>query len=217
MPLPFDDIFGVIYLDPDSFIARAKSFGVDAAGLSADDVKPTLALASRAVEAHMGGRTFTPDAVEEMHRWDGRTRRITVNQPPVMELESFEIIFSPGSPPSSFSFAPTDVLVNNQENYLEVASLALSTGLVMTSLASVSEPQVVVRYKSYQTVLPAVAAAVGWAAAKFIQQAEAAAMLPAGLTRSKVGSEDLSRKDDDFDLPLMAKMLLRPLRAIAIG
>src|SRR5437016_236070 len=141
MPLPSDDIFGSIYLDPDGFLARAKSFGVDLTGQTADDVKPTLALASRAVEGFMGGRTFTPDSIEELHRWDERTRRISVNQPPVMTLESFEIIFAPGSPPSSYSFPPDEVLVNNQENYLEVASLAVETGLVMTNIAAVREPQ----------------------------------------------------------------------------
>lgn len=127
MPLSNDDVFGILYLSPADFIARAKSFGVDAGALTPQGVAPTLAIASRNVEAFLRGRTFTDESPE----------------------------------------------------------------------------------------LPTVAAAVGFAAAELLQQAEANDMLPAGLTRSKVGSEDLSRAAGEVDIPLKAKMLLRPLQQLA--
>lgn len=214
MPLSNDTIFGVLYLAPDDFISRAKSFGVDVTGMgmTPDDLKPTLAMASRLVESYCG-RQFVPDAIVETHRFNLDTRRVSVNQPPVMELVSISIVFAPGA---SASFSPSDVLVNNQENYLELASLALTTGIsgVIYPLG-ISEPQAQVTYKSYQAVPYEVAAATGFVAARLLHEAEANEMLPAGLTRSKVGSQDLSRKSDDADMPVMAARLLRRYQRLA--
>ncbi len=175
--LPLDDIFGVIYLSPDAFLTRAKSIGVDVAGLGADDVAPTLAIASRAVEAHTG-RTFVPDSIEETHRWDQMTRRVSVNQPPVLALESFKIRFAPGELGSVVTFELSEVLVNNQENYLELAPYAPAEVVLAQIGPGVREPQVEIRYKSFQSVPGAVAAAVGFTAAHLMQEAVA------GLVRS---------------------------------
>lgn len=127
MPLSQDIVFGVLYLSPEDFLARAKSFGVDPGGLTPQGVAPTLALASRNVEAHLKGRTFTAESPE----------------------------------------------------------------------------------------LPMVAAAVGFTAAELLQEAEANEMLPAKLTRSKVGSEDLSRSPVEVEIPAKAQMLLRSLQRLA--
>jgi len=216
MPPPLDEIFGVIYLAPEAFLGRAKTFGVNPAGLGPDDVAPALAIASRAVDAHTG-RTFVPDAIEETHRWDPRTRRVSVNQPPVLQLESLRVRFAPGEPGSVVTFSPAEVLVNNQENYLELAPYAPADVALAQIGPGVREPQVEIRYRSFQAVPGAVAAAVGFTAALLLQEAESNEMLPAGLKRSKVGSEDLSRADGEIDLPLKAKLLLRPYQRIAIG
>lgn len=127
MAFAVDTVFGVLYLSPADFIARAKSFGVDAAGLTPEGVTPTLALASRNVEAFLRGRTFAEDSTD----------------------------------------------------------------------------------------LPTVAAAVGLTAAELLQQAESNEMLPAGLSRSKVGSEDISRSPVQVDIPVKAQLLLRPLQRLA--
>lgn len=216
MPLELDDILGVLFLSPEAFTARARSFGVDLTGVQPEEVKSTLALASRAVEAHCG-RSFAPDSLTETHRWDPRTRRVSVNQPPVMAVESFSIKYAPGA---SADIRIADVIVNNQANYLEVASLSVIAGLpAAVEALELTEALVEVKYKTYQAVPPAAAAATGFVAAHFLQQSEANDMLPAGLVRSKVGSEDLSRSRAaaETDIPLAAQLLLRQFRRIAIA
>lgn len=214
MPLPSDNLLGVLYLPPADFTARARSFGADVAGVEEAELKATLALASRAVEAHLGGRTFVPDALFEQHKWRPETRRVSVNQPPVMELVSFGVRYAPGQ--GLAVYRVEDVVVNNQENYLELAALGPADVGAGTLVASV--PLVEVRYKSYQQVPDAVVAAVGFTAADLLQRAVANEMLPAHLTRSKVGNQDLSRAAEPApDIPYIAQMLLRPLQRIAIG
>jgi hypothetical protein len=212
MTLPTDDLFGSLYLSEDAFIQRARSFGVSVAEMVPDDLTPTLAVASRLVESHTG-RRFLPDAVSETHKFDQNTRRVSVNQPPVMELVSYQIEFAPGA---VATFRPSDVVVNNQENYLELASLALATGIAgVIYPVGITDPLAQVTYKSYQDVPSDVAAATGFIAARLLQQAEANELLPAGLSRSKVGSEDLSRAGDEQDIPLMAARLLRRYQRLA--
>jgi hypothetical protein len=214
MPLPSDNLLGLIYLPPADFTARARSFGADVTGVEVPELKATLALASRAVEAWLGGRTFNPDALFEQHRWRPETRRVSVNQPPVMELVSFGVRYAPGQ--GLVTYRVEDVVVNNQENYLELAALGpadVGAGAIVASV-----PLVEVRYKSYQQVPDAVVAAVGFTAADLLQRALSYEMLPAHLTGSKIGSQTLSRSAErPPDIPLIAQMLLRPLQHIAIG
>lgn len=212
MPLPSDDIFGVLYLSPDDFIARARAFGVSVAGMTPDELTPTIAAASRLVDAKVA-RQFLPDAIVETHRFNMETRRVSVNQPPVMALESFAIRFAPGA---VANFQVGDVLVSNQENYLELASLALSSDITgVLYPVGISEPQAEIRYRSYQQVPQAAALATGFITADLLQKAEANDLLPAGLTRSKVGSEDLSRSPTQLAIPAIAESLLLTLRRIA--
>lgn len=214
MPLPSDNLLGVIYLPPADFIARARSFGADVTGVEEPELKATLALASRAVEAHLGGRTFIPDALFEQHKWCPETRRVSVNQPPVMELVSFGVRYAPGQ--GLVEYRVADVVVNNQENYLELAALGpadVGAGAIVASV-----PLVEVRYKSYQQVPDAAVAAVGFTAADLLQRALSYEMLPAHLTRSKIGNQDLSRAAEaPPDIPHFARLLLEPLKRIAIG
>lgn len=214
MPLPSDNLLGLIYLPPADFIARARSFGADVTGVEEPELKATLALASRAVEAHLGGRTFVPNALFEQHRWRPETRRVSVNQPPVMELVSFAVRYAPGAGLVEYNVA--DVVVNNQENYLELA--ALGPADIGSAALVASSPVVEVRYKSYQQVPDSVVAAVGFTAAELLHRALANEMLPAHLTGSKIGSQTLSRSAErPPDVPHIAQMLLRPLQRIAIG
>lgn len=215
MPAPeLDDVLGVLFLSPEAFTARARSFGVDLTGIPPEDVKVTLALASRAVEAHCG-RSFVPDALSETHRWNHATRRVTVNQPPVLTLVSFVVEYAPGV---TLPFRVEDITVNNQENYLEVASLALSAGLGgAVQTLGLSEPLVKLTYKSYQSVPGAVAAAVGFTAAHFLNESAANEFVPAGLSTYKVANTAFSRRSAGVELPAIARQLLSPFVRIAVG
>lgn len=216
MSSPLDEFFGVIYLAPEAFLARAKTFGVDPAGLGPDDVSPALAIASRAADAHTG-RTFVPDAIEETHRWDPQARRVSVNQPPVLELVSLRVRFAPGDPGSVVTFSPSEVLVNNQENYLELAPYAPADVALAQLGPGLREPQVEIRYKSFQSVPPAVAAAVGFTAAHFLNESKANEFVPAGLASYKVANTAFGRRSEGVELPAIAKQLLSPFVRIAIG
>lgn len=215
MPAPeLDNVLGVLFLSPEAFTARARSFGIDVTGVSPEDVKTTLALASRAVEAHCG-RSFVPGSLVETHQWNSATRRVTVNQPPVITLESFVVEYAPGV---TLPFRVEDITINNQENYLEVASLALSAGLggTVQSLGLV-EPLVRLSYKSYQSVPGAVAAAVGFTAAHFLNESAANEFVPAGLASYKVANTAFSRRSAGVELPPIARQLLSPFVRIAVA
>lgn len=214
MPLDNDTIFGPLYLAPAEFLTRAKLFGVEVEGWTDDELKMLLALASRAVDAHCG-RTFIPDSLTETHRWNPETGRISVNQPPVMTLEAFRIRYAPGA---VATFRTADVLVNNQENYLELASLALVGGITEAiSSFGITEPQVEVTYRSYQAVPGAVAAATAIIAARQRSEGLANELIPAGLARDKFGDNDVSRAKEEIEIPVFAKQLLQPFRRLALA
>lgn len=219
MPLALDDLLGACYIDPQDFLDRAAFFGaqVSIQGKTADDLKPLAALASRAIDAHCK-RSFTPDSIIEIHKWVPRTRRISVNQPPVMTLEEYKIITAPGQ---SSAFDVGTVLINNQENYLELASLAVAGSLVTTTIAlGVTEAQVQVKYKSFSAVPQKVIAACGFTMAKMANEAYASSQIPDGITRVKTTGLDVTRKasvDDTRLLPPIAETLLQSLTPIVVG
>ncbi|HEX8685728.1 MAG TPA: hypothetical protein VF654_04475, partial [Pyrinomonadaceae bacterium] len=166
MPLELDNILGALYLSPEDFRKRASAFGARVAlPEDEDELKAHLAGASRAIDAFCG-RPFSPEAVTETHRLDAETRRVSVNRPPVLELTGFTIL---SGPDRSFAVETSQVFVNRQENYLEVVSWGALIGLAAgAGSLGIIEPQAEVTYKSYQDVPQAVAAACGYAAAKFM-------------------------------------------------
>lgn len=219
MPLDVDSVLGALYLSLADFKARAKVFGVRAALPESDDeIKALLASASRAIDAFCG-RSFTPAAVVEQHRLDPATRRVSVNRPPVMGLTSYKLI---SGPDLSWDVDPSAVFVNNQENYLELVSLAgaivLTQGQIMPGLV---DTLVEVEYTSFAAVPQAVAVACGYAAGKFANLAYASGQVPDGLASVKLDgvavTRDTSRPGGDLELPPIAKQLLMPLRRVAVG
>ena len=218
-----DSILGTPYLDPQGFIDRAASFGagVAVAGKTATDVLPLVAAASRAVDAYCG-RTFLSGEISETHAWDARTRRTKVNQPPVATLVSYHIRFGAGAG-NLTEFDAAQVFVSNQENYLELAELALAASpLIASGLFSLglTEAQVEIVYVSLATVPQQVAAATGFTAAKMANEGYSSAQLPDGLARMKLGGLEMQRRaaSDDTDLvPPVAKQLLAGFKRVAIG
>lgn len=220
MPLSLDDILGSAYLAPADFAARAAVFGAGTSisGLDEPALKALGAAASRAIDAFCG-RDFNPDAVTETHRFDERTRRVSVNRPPVMTLQSYKFVIAPGRY-SDVSVA--EVFVNNQENYLELVSVTQIPVLTTELLTfGMGEPQVEVTYLSYAAIPGAVAAACGFTMAKMANMGYVSALLPDGLQKVKIGPLEPSRvvsgANDALDLPVIAKQLLTPFKRIALG
>ena len=219
MPLDLDLVLGALYLSVQDFKSRAKVFGVRAALPESDDeIKALLASASRAIDAHCG-RSFTPDEVTELHRIDPATRRVSVNRPPVQQVTGYALISGPGL---RWDVDTSQVFVNNQENYLELVSLAgsvvVARGEVIASLADMLAE---VKYTSFAEVPQAVAAACGYAAGRLANLAYASGQVPDGLARVKLDgvdvSRDTSRQGGDLELPTLSRQLLNPLRRIAVG
>src|SRR5258708_7037112 len=131
MPITTDSVFGICYIEPDYLSNNAAALGCEQAiaGLDNSQITSLIALASREVDNYCG-RTFTPDPISENHRFDPATRRISVNNPPVSELISFNIRIAPKV---VSTFDVDNVLINNQENYLELASLAAVASQQLTS------------------------------------------------------------------------------------
>jgi hypothetical protein len=185
-----DSILGVPYLAYDRFRERAELFGCGMAMANFPDTDPgntklvaVLAAASRAIDSACG-RNFLSGNLTENHAWNPTTRRTRVNMPPVLSLVSYAIRLSP-STVATFNIA--DVYVNNQENYIELLSLA-SAGSLTPMLASfgLMEPQVEIVYTSYASVPVEVVQACGFQTAFMINEGFVNQMVPQGF-----GSLDL--------------------------
>lgn len=166
------DLFGIQYLDLESFRAGAALFGAE---MSLQDYPATddgnaslnrvLQAASRLIDAYTG-QDFSPDSRIEQHFFDFETRRVSVNNPPVSEVSIFKIVFAPGT---EQSFSASDLYINNQLNYIEVTDIALGFGVISEYLAlGLSDPVVEITYKSRQDIPKPVALACGYQAAKMI-------------------------------------------------
>jgi hypothetical protein len=219
MALESDSILGPLYLSPDEFTSRAVVFGVRVA-LPTDSslTKAALAAASRAIEA-VTGRSFLPDDITETHRFDPATRRVSVNQPPVLSLTAFRLVIGPTMKSDVNTSA---VYVNNQENYLELVSFAQAVMLTPELITlGLTEIQAEVVYKSYQSVPENIAAACGFTAGKILNEMYTSSQVPDGITRVKLGNAlDVQRRADADDaglVPPIAKLLLAPYKRIAVG
>ncbi len=227
-------LFGASYLNGQDFLDNAATFGCAAlvVGYDATGVSSMLAAASREVDVELG-RSFSADLIAENHRWDGATRRVKVNQPPVIELQRFSIRVGAGLR-SSFTVTPVEtddagnpvrfgtVYYNREENYLEVTSLALAGSLVSPIVTlGLTDPQVEIAYKSLPVVPYEVMLAVGYTAAYWLSEAVAASMIPQGLASLRDDDTEVKRQPQpawqNRGLPPRAKSILRGLSRIAIG
>jgi hypothetical protein len=220
MPTPtIASVLGSSYLDKDFFIANARTFGVQAliGDWSSNDVLGALTNASRMVDAFTR-KSFDPAAITEQHNWNPGTRRTKVNQPPIMELISYQIRTSPGT---VSTFELNTIYINNQENYVELASLSLAGSLTSQMISlGMTTPIVEITYKSYQSVPSQVAAAVGFTAADIINRSASNDLLPAGLASVKDGDMAISRHGlagQSETIPDRAKDLLQIYSRIAVA
>ncbi|MBI3654063.1 MAG: hypothetical protein HY231_23785 [Acidobacteria bacterium] len=236
MSVPQDDLLGVIYISPDYFIENARMFGCAKAiqGLDANSITPLLAIASRMIDAYVG-RDFAGGEIHENHKFDLNSRRIKINRPPLQTLISYRLRTAPGLV-SSFAVTPvTDdgennisfgsIYYNRQENYLEVASLAMASSMTAQLVSlGISEPQVEIVYTSYADVPKEVITATGYMAAHLINDSAANQVIAPGLASVKAddvevrrGSSVSAKGSREDSIPPIVKTLLRGVSRIAIG
>lgn len=196
MPLVRDEILGDCYLDPEAFVQRAHVFGVGMSIQNAtrDQLVALLASASRRVD-EICGRSFAPEQIVETHRFNERTRRVSVNSPPVEELIGFAIILSNRQ---RATFRVEDVFVNKQENYCELLDFSLGSSLT-TSLVSfgLRDAQAEVTYKTFQDPPAAVKRATGLIAAHQANAGFVNAIVPAQFGTLAVGGSKFSNVQVD--------------------
>lgn len=187
MPLQNHPDFGPLYLDPNAFVSAAAMFGVEKA--LPDDlglIQSFLASASRWIEAQTG-KVYVPelDTVEQ-HRWDPVTRRITVNNPPVLSVSSYKVFTGADT---FATFQSNTLVINNQENYVELTAMAavgnLTPGLLTLGL---TEPFVEITYKSFNSVKFNIKLATGYVAARMMNSALVEGQIPFGIKSIKIGS-----------------------------
>lgn len=218
MPLVTQVDFGTMYLDPNAFVASAAIFGVDKAlPDDIDVIKAQLAAASRWIEAETG-KSYVPDEDQtEQHEWDPITRRIAVNNPPVMSISSYKIYTGV----STFAtFATTSLVINNQVNYVELTSLAAAASLTPGLLAlGLTTPFVQIVYKSYGAVKANIKLVTGYVAARLMNTAFIDAQLPPGIKSIKIGSAAQIEKYPMSigDMPSVVRTLLQSEYQIGIA
>lgn len=231
-----DALLGTSYISAGDLKARSLSFGCAKAlgALDYPQIEAVCAMASRAIDAHTG-RAWDGGTITENHAWEPATRRVKINQPPIMSLLSYKIRTSPNSV-STFPVTPVTVdaggrnvsygaiYYNYQENYLELASLVIATGLTTTIIAlGMYQPQVEISYTSHATIPEAIITATGLVAADMANTGYLNSLMLPGLQSVSDGDQSMTRVPPvlpgnySYPLPMMAVQILSNLSRPAIG
>ena len=225
--LSSDLIFGISYLSASEFIARKAAFPVTDNAVPTDKASllAQLAAASRLVD-QITGKSFVPDEdITEQHMWNAETRRIRVSQPPIASISSFQIFIGPAT---YANFLSSDLFVNNDIGYVEVASLAMASSILTPALSSLGiDPVVKIVYKSVAEVPPHVKLATGYIAAQAMEKAFVHSEMPSGIQEIVIGgntkvrrfdsSGSKNNKDIFSDIPDVAMLLLQNEVEVAIA
>ncbi|NWJ94572.1 MAG: hypothetical protein HXX20_02220 [Chloroflexi bacterium] len=229
MALDTDAILGTAYLSVSDFKARSDTFGATEAIASKSDtaILGYLASASRAIDNYLG-RHYGQGNFTENHKWDFYNKRIYPNCPPVISLVSYKLRTGANylstfvtSPVNGTTFG--EIYYNQQENYLEIASMASAFAMTTQLLGlGLKDPQVEIVYTSWQTVPQSVAAATGYTAAMLATEALVNQQIPLGIQMMQADSVKIQRAqrgsgDQQITLPAMALMLLSNEQRILIG
>jgi len=217
-----DEVFGTLYLSVEDFASRATMFGLSSSVLPDEDdiIQAYLAAASRLIESKTN-KTFVPDDHVEQHNWNAETRRITVNNPPILSVSDYRIYTGT----TTYATMPTNALfINNQENWVEVTALTAAGNLTsMLLTVGLFHPIVQITYKSSQEVKQNIMLATGYIAAALINQSFIDQGIQPGLKSIKIGSQaQLVRSDSNTKiygvaLPSIIDLLLASDVAIGIA
>lgn len=190
------DLFGVAYLDAESFREHADLFGV---GMSLADYKKTadndaklsrvLQAASRAVDAFCG-KNFLAAAKTEKHALP-ESWQIRVNNPPVAAVSSCVIRVGSNT---TMTIQTGDLYINNQKAYVEIPRDLTTAILTQNSLKSLAEATVEITYTSLQSVPGDVKLAAGYQAAHMINTGFVDKVLPPNFGKVDMGGLDINNK-----------------------
>ena len=229
MALDNDSVLGTCYIPVSAFKVKARSFGcnVSTSLFGYTDLVAAVALASRLVDAYCG-RQFDGATIYENHKFSMETRRIYPVNPPVVNLTTYSIQTAPGSyqtvlttpvltDAGSNNISYGAIVYSQQENYLELASLAVITAItpVLISLG-ITEPQVRIAYTSYGSVPAQVATATGLIAAAVCNESRANDLAPVGLNSISTEDQSVSRMTlpPSVGIPERAELLLRRYQTV---
>jgi hypothetical protein len=163
-------------------------FGVSSNALVGDvttNISAYIAAASRWIDAFTG-KDFTPNTdITEQHNWDPVTRRIPVNNSPILSVSDYRIFIGPSN---SASFPVSALYINNQENWVELASMTAAGSLTNALLTiGLYSPVVSITYKSHNDVKPNIKLATGYILGAMINQGIMQRALPPGLQSIQIG------------------------------
>jgi hypothetical protein len=243
MALEEHAILGSLYLGTEDFRRSARVYGCKTAVDSVldDELKETIALASRAIDAYCAQAGYEPDVdIIENHPFDIRTRRVYMNAPPVLDLKSFVLRISPGNvatfvDPNNLPTPEQDaggrkvswgpVYYSHQEKYLELAAWTQVAGISASVLSmGLMKPQVEIKYRNTAgSVDKLIAAATGYQTAHLLNLAFVDNQIAPGLTSMVTPTVSVTRESrfkqmpDDAGLHPTARMLLKPKKRICIA
>lgn len=189
-------LFGIAYLDTESFRNAAALFGV---GMAFADYPPSdegnasleivLQAASRAIDAFCG-KDFLPDNKTEQQRLIDGTK-IVVNNFPVAEIVSCSLEYSNST---SQDVPTTEIYINNQQNILEITSLNLGILQSLEIQKSLPDPVVNIVYKSLQSIPNPIKLACGYQAGHLINTGFVDKTLPPNFGKVDIGDLSINNK-----------------------
>ena len=237
MPLPVHPSLGTMYLEAVEFRAKAKAYGCGKAleGLGEADntlLEEVIALASRQIDAYCEAQGFGDEQeFSENHRFNFATRRIIVNNPPVVELISFGVRTGPSSL-TAFVLTPVQngpdgepiawgpVYYNRQENYLELSGLSVAGNSTPLITLGLMDPQAEIKYRN-GPVKPNVIAATGWQASRLLNAIFVENQVGGGIRSMSTPELSISFESrtvgEEAPMHPMAVQLLKLSRRIAIA
>lgn len=200
-----DTLLGPAYIAIEDFTARAADFGCGGpaiASFSPGQIEMVLATASRAIEGYTN-RTYTANPQLETHFVDFYTRRVRVDKPPVALVNSVTL----QTYPVAVTVLVSQLIVNNQENYIEIPMAQLGP-----PLNGCEYPMVAISYNTAQIMPPqAVISATGFVAAEIINRNYLNAITRGGLKSVETGKQSFTRMDFNPDIksiPEIARQIL---------
>lgn len=203
-----DPVLGYSYLSVSGFKTRASVFGCGGAAIATytdPELGGFLAAASRLIEAYTN-RDFLPNPQTEIQQVDLTTRRIRVNKPPVSSIASMTLDIYP----TPTAIDVSQVLVNNQQNYIEIPFGQLQ---INQPPGAVEYPNVTITYNTSEEMPPdEVINAVGFTAANLINIDFTNRRITPGLNEISTEDQSITRQPFNPDMtaiPEAAKQALK--------
>ncbi len=221
-------IFGVAYLDAETFRASAELFGVGMAFTDYPDtpdgdskLSRVLQAASRTIDAFCG-QVFTPDDIVETQSFDPETWQFSTNNQPVISISACVMRLGVTS---TMTIPPNHLYINNQKGYVEIGRDYQAAILVSNTPLWLSEPQIEVTYKSAQSVPSPVKLACGYQAGHLINTGFVDKLLPANFGKLDIGGLSVNNKKGyrsseemtSGSLSPDAERILTPLKQFSVG